>query len=116
LEILSGQLLSGHLLLTDSDPLVTSLQEEMSLPLDTPQGIANALGYLQHHLQELTERQNVSEHAINTTLVGLMAQLQQLTQLMTSPAPTLTITLPPAPVPSPSVSSSPPVPDAPSKQ
>ena len=32
----------------------------MSLPPDTSQGIANALGYLQHHLHELTERQNVS--------------------------------------------------------
>ena len=71
----------------------------MLLPLNTPPNIANALGYLQHHLQELTERQNVLEHAINTTLVGLIAQLQQLTQLMTSPAPTLTIAPPPAPTP-----------------
>jgi len=76
----------------------------MLLPLNTPPGIANALGYLQHHLQELTERQNVLEHAINTTLVGLIAQLQQLTQLMTSPAPTLTIAPPPAPTPSSPVS------------
>ena len=29
---------------------------QMSLPPDTPQGIADTLGYLQHHLQELTER------------------------------------------------------------
>ena len=63
----------------------------MLLPLDTPPGVADALGYLQHHFQELTERQNVSEHTINTTLVGLMVQLQQLTQLMTSltPAPSI---------------------------
>jgi len=48
----------------------------MSLPIDTPPGIADALGYLQHYLQELTERQNALEHAINTTLVALTAQLQ----------------------------------------
>jgi len=48
----------------------------MSLPPDTPQGIANALGYLQHHLQELTERQNVSKANINTTLAALTVQLQ----------------------------------------
>jgi len=87
LEILSGQLPSGRLSLTDSDPLITLLQEEMSLPLDTPPGVADILGYLQHYFQELTERQNVLEHTINTTLTGLMVQLQQLTQLMTSPAP-----------------------------
>ena len=44
---------------------------QMSLPPDTPQGIADALGYLQHHLHELTERQNVSENNINTTLATL---------------------------------------------
>jgi len=84
----------------------------MSLPLDTLPGIADTLGYLQYHLQELTEQQNVSEHAINTILVGLTAQLQQLTQLMTSPAPALTIAPPPAPTPSPPVSLSFPVSDA----
>ena len=47
----------------------------MSLPLDTPQGIADALEYLQHHLHELTERQNISENNINTTLAALTAQL-----------------------------------------
>ena len=52
----------------------------MSLPADTPPAVADALGYLQHHLQELTERQNASEHVINNTLVGLTAQIQQLTQ------------------------------------
>jgi len=57
----------------------------MLLPPDTPQGIANALGYLQHHLHELTERQNVSENNINTTLVALTVQLQQLTQLVANP-------------------------------
>jgi len=61
-----------------------------------PQGIADALGYLQHHLHELTERQNVSENNINTTLMALTAQLQQLTQLMANPSP--------PPVPSPLVS------------
>jgi len=54
-EILSEQLPSGHPPLIDSDPLITSLQEEMSLPPDTLPDIANALGYLQHHLQELTK-------------------------------------------------------------
>ena len=58
----------------------------MSLPVDTPPAVTDALGYLQHHLQELTERQNALEHIINNTLVGLTAQIQQLTQLMTSPA------------------------------
>ena len=40
----------------------------MSLPVDTPLAIADALGYLQHHLQELTERQNALEHTINATV------------------------------------------------
>jgi len=65
----------------------------MSLPADTPLAIADALGYLQHHLQELTKRQNTLEHTINTTLAGLTAQLQQLTQLITSPAPAPTVAL-----------------------
>jgi len=57
----------------------------MSLPLDIPQGIADALGYLQHHLHELTERQNVAENNINTTLAALTTQLQQLIQLVANP-------------------------------
>ena len=57
----------------------------MSLPPDTPQGVANALEYLQHHLHELTERQNVSKNNINTTLAALTAQLQQLMQLVANP-------------------------------
>jgi len=57
----------------------------MSLPPDIPQGVANALGYLQHHLYELTERQNVSENNINTTLAALTVQLQQLIQLVANP-------------------------------
>ena len=72
----------------------------MLLPVDTPLAVADTLGYLQHHLQELTEYQNASEHTINATLAGLTAQLQQLTQLMTSSPPTLTITLPPVSAPS----------------
>jgi len=48
----------------------------MLLPPDTPQGIANALEYLQHHLQELTEEQHTSENNINTTLAALTVQLQ----------------------------------------
>jgi len=51
----------------------------MSLPLDTSQGVADTLGYLQHHLQELMERQHISENNINTTLAALTVQLQQLT-------------------------------------
>jgi len=43
----------------------------MSLPPDTLQGVANTLGYLQHYLHELTERQNVSENNINTILAAL---------------------------------------------
>jgi len=78
----------------------------MSLPSDTPQGIADALGYLQHHLQELTERQHVSESNINSTLVALTTQLQQLTQLVANlplPLPAAPNT-PPPPVPSPPAS------------
>jgi len=48
----------------------------MSLPLDTLQDIADALGYLQHYLHELTERQNISKNNINTILAALTAQLQ----------------------------------------
>jgi len=51
----------------------------MSLPPDISQGIADVLGYLQHYLQELMERQHVSENNINTTLAALTVQLQQLT-------------------------------------
>jgi len=88
----------------------------MSLPVDTPPAVANALGYLQHHLQELTEHQNTSEHIINNTLVGLTAQIQQLTQLMTGPAPAPIVAPPlvttfPSPINPPS-----PVPSAPTKQ
>jgi len=76
----------------------------MSLPPDTPQGIADALGYLQHHLQELMERQHVSESNINSTLVALTVQLQQLTQLVANPPPPAVPNTPPPPVPSPPVS------------
>ena len=81
----------------------------MSLPLNTSQGITNALGYLQHHLQELMERQHVSESNINITLAALTAQLQQLTQLVANP-PLLLLAIPntpPPPIPSPPVSLSP---------
>jgi len=79
----------------------------MSLPSDTPQGIANALGYLQHHLQEFTERQHVSENNINTTLAALTVQLQQLTQLVANPSLLVVPNTPPPPIPSPPVSPSP---------
>ena len=84
--------------------------------MDTPLGVADALGYLQHHLQELTEWQNASEHTINTTLAALTAQLQQITQLMTSSAPESTIALPPMPVSPPPVIPSSPALAASSKQ
>jgi len=76
----------------------------MLLPLDTPQGIADALGYLQYYLHKLMERQNVSENNINTTLAALTAQLQQLTQLVANPPPLPVSNTPSLPVPSPSVS------------
>jgi len=76
----------------------------MSLPPDIPQGIADALGYLQHHLHKLTERQNVSENNINTTLAALTVQLQQLTQLVANPSPPPILNTSPLPVPSPLVS------------
>ena len=88
----------------------------MSLSVDTPPAIANALGYLQHHLQELTERQNTLEHVINNTLAGLTAQLQQLTQLMTGPAPTPTVAPPLVTTSPPPVNPPSPVPSAPTKQ
>jgi len=47
----------------------------MSLLSDISQGIADALEYLQHHLQELTERQHISESNINSTLAALTMQL-----------------------------------------
>jgi len=86
----------------------------MSLPADTLPAVTDALGYLQHYLQELTERQNASEHTINATLTGLTAQLQQLTQLITAPAPT--VALPPIPTSLPPVSPPFLVPSALSKQ
>jgi len=67
----------------------------MLLPVDTPPAVADALGYLQHYLQELTKHQNALEHVTNNTLADLTAQLQQLTQLMTSLAPAPTVALPP---------------------
>jgi len=76
----------------------------MSLPPDIPQGIANALGYLQYHLYELTERQNISENNINTTLAALTIQLQQLTQLVANPPPLLISNTSLPPIPSPLVS------------
>jgi len=82
----------------------------MSLPSDTPQGIADALGYLQHYLQELTERQHVSESNINSTLAALTTQLQQLIQLVANPPPLAVPNTPPPPVPSPLVSPSPALP------
>jgi len=74
------------------------------LPPDTPQGIADTLEYLQHHLHKLTERQNISESNINSTLAALTAQLQQLTQLVANPPPPAVPNTPPPPVPSPPVS------------
>ena len=79
----------------------------MLLSPDTPQGVADALGYLQYHLYELTERQNVSENNINTALATLTMQLQQLTQLVANPPPPPVANTPPLPVPSPPVSPSP---------
>ena len=82
---------------------------QMLLPPDTPQGVGDALGYLQHHLQELTERQHVSENNINSTLAALTAQLQQLTQLVANPPlpPPAVPNTPLPPIPFPPVSPSP---------
>ena len=96
--------------------LASLTSKEMSLPTDTPPAVADALGYLQHHLQELTEHQNTSEHVINNTLAGLTAQIQQLTQLMTGPAPAPTVALLPIPMSLPPVSPPSPVPSTQSKQ
>jgi len=88
----------------------------MLLPADTPPAVADALGYLQHHLQELTECQNASEHVINNTLAGLTAQIQQLTQLMTGPAPAPIVAPPPVTTSPSPVNPPSPVPSAPTKQ
>jgi len=88
----------------------------MSLPADTPLAVADALGYLQHHLQELTEHQNASEHVINNTLMSLTAQIQQLTQLMAGPAPAPIVALPPVTTFPPPVNPPFPVLSAPTKQ
>jgi len=88
----------------------------MSLPADTPPAVADALGYLQYYLQELTERQNASEHVINNTLTGLTAQIQQLTQLMTGLASAPTVALPLVTTSPPPVNPPSPVPSAPTKQ
>jgi len=88
----------------------------MSLPADTPPAVADALGYLQHHLQELTKRQNASEHVINNTLMGLTAQIQQLTQLMTGPALTPTVAPSPVTTSPPPVNPPSPVPSTSTKQ
>jgi len=93
-----------------------SAPREISLPTDIPPGIANVLGYLKHHLQELTKCQNALEHAINTTLTGLTTQLQQLTQLMTSPALAPTVALSLIPISLSPVSPPSPVQAVPSKQ
>jgi len=83
----------------------------MSLLLDIPQGVANALEYLQYHLQELTERQHVSESNINSTLAALTVQLQQLTQLVANPPLLAILNTPSLPVPF-SLVSPPPAPPA----
>jgi len=79
----------------------------MLLPPDTLQGIADTLGYLQNHLQELMERQHASENNINTILAALTMQLQQLTQLVANLSPLAIPNSPPLPIPSPLVSLSP---------
>ena len=88
----------------------------MSLPADTPPAVTDALGYLQHHLQELTKCQNALEHIINNTLVGLSAQIQQLTQLITGPAPAPTVAPPPLTTSPPPVNLPSPVPSTLTKQ
>ena len=70
----------------------------MLLFLDTSQGVADTLGYLQHYLHELTERQNISANNINITLAALTAQL------VVNPPPPPIPNTPPLPVPSPLVS------------
>ena len=76
----------------------------MSLPPDTPQGVADILGYLQHHLQELTERQHASENNINTILAALTMQLQQFMQLVANLSLPAVSNSSPLPIPSPPVS------------
>jgi len=44
--------------------------------LESPQGIADALGYLHNYLQQLLERQNNARTTINAVLTALTIQLQ----------------------------------------
>ena len=69
----------------------------MSAPMENSQGLVDTLSYLQHHLQELTKRQNTSKNNVNTALASLIVQLQQLTQLVSHSSSTLVVntSLPP---------------------
>jgi len=55
-------------------------------PNNTPCSVTEALGFLQHNLHKLSERQSTSKNAIHTTLVALSAQLQQLMLQLNTPA------------------------------
>ena len=87
-----------------SYPALQKLRSPDVVASGHPQGVADTLGYLQHHLHELTERQNVPKNNINTTLAALTAQLQQLMQLVANPPPPPVSNTPPPPVPSPPAS------------
>jgi len=54
-----------------SYPVLQEFHSPDVIALRHLQDIADALGYLQHHLYKLTKRQNISENNINTTLVAL---------------------------------------------
>jgi len=116
LEILSRQLPSSCPLLTNSSPLITLLQKRCRSLWTPPQPLPTPWATCSTNLQELTKCQNALEHTINATLTDLTAQLQQLTQLMTSPAPAPTVALPPIPTSPPPISPFFPVLSALSKQ
>ena len=63
------------------------------LHIDTPQGIANTLAYLQHYLHKVSKRQNNLETNINNALSTLTVQLQQLIQLVSNSLQSLTLVI-----------------------
>ena len=94
---------SGHPLLLTLALCLDSCPEPhfmlMPDPNNTPCSVAEALGFLQHNLCELSERQSTSEDAIHTTLVALSAQLQQLMLQLNTPALEGSPVPPPSPPP-----------------
>ena len=74
-------------------PTLQTLHSIQMLHIDTPQGIANTLAYLQHYLHKVSKRQNNLETNINNALSTLTVQLQQLIQLVSNSLQSLTLVI-----------------------